>query len=335
MSNPLETRLHSLRTTTPPGLRERILAAGRPGSDNARPVAASRRPHRRRLLMAVAAAVLLLFGANLVALHLSPVYASRLGATPWIGPAAEALGVVPAAVVPQGQTVTADGHQVQLLGVEATPLETFVFIQIDGQPTDLAKGDPSALYAERSTLTDQFGNTYSPYGASLGVLVFAPLRGPSTLLGARMTLDINLIGHFTPAEPPNGNWSFTFDISVRPLQPLPQVRPLSVPGATCTISDLEASGRYLTFKASYVGPGVKPFGPQSPWPDFLQPTVETASGQPVPQTLVPGESSFGEVNSDPPVAYANWNGVLPSPGTYQISCAPPASGATTATITVP
>ena len=342
MTSPLEARLRALSITTPPGLRSRVLTrAGQPLRVSAPLV-------RRRAAGPLAVVVaLLLVVANVAALHYLPAYAAAVGGIPGLGPLAQETGIVPSEVRPLMETVTADGHTVRLVGVQTTPLETIAFVQIDNQPMDLAKGDPTALFPVQATLTDQLGKSYQLTSAGHATLFFEPISGAAATVGARLTLSITLLVQGFP-QPVNGQlpgdhgpWTFTFDATITPFHALPAVAPLTGTGYTCSISHLQASGDYLSFSLRYIGPAVDAAAAQmvatkgaGGATSFVQPTVTDRTGSVVEPLATPLSNGWGLTASEPAVATASWAGVLPGPGTYTLSCSAPGSGAATVAIQV-
>ncbi|MGH7921055.1 MAG: hypothetical protein ACREQM_14095 [Candidatus Dormibacteraceae bacterium] len=345
MTTRLETRLRALHLTTPPGLRPRVLSV------SARRESGRSRPARHRLrtaALAAATVVALLLAGNIVAVRFLPVYAGAIGCVPWLGPASQEMGIVPAQIKCLDQTVTADGHSIRLYGVEATPLETIAFLQVDNQPPDLAKGDPNAWIPMQATLADQFGRAYHLSTGGPSTYVFQPISGTAAQVGAQLTLKVTLLVQGFP-QPVNGQlpglhgpWTFSFDATITPFQALPAVGPLVGGAYTCRVSDLKASGNYVSFSLTYSGPVVeaaaaKTFANPGAGIDlsFIQPTVTSANGAVVPVLITPGNMGFGITDASPPFASASWTGVVPSAGSYTLSCSAAGSSAPTARIQVP
>lgn len=251
MRSTLESRLRKLEIEVPGDLAARAKARAAAGP-----------PVRRRGLPGLAAAFALLalaaISANGVVMYFAPRYGQVLAASP-IGPITEPLlrasGLGPGDVTAVDQSVTSSGHTIELVAAYADGIQTTIYLQADGEALAAPyRGIGKVLgdrYDAESTLTDQFGRSYSPLGGSgTTMTVFEPLAGPAAAIGARLTLHVHRLwvmqpephaGGPWPVPHVDGDWTFHFTLVPRPARELPLPRPVRLGDTTYTFTSVRAA----------------------------------------------------------------------------------------------
>jgi len=225
----LEERLRTLTVDAPPTLVARVLAtvASAPGTVTERRMSVRRR-------VAVAAVALVIFvGGNSVAAHLIPAYASLLHRIPIAGALLVNTGLISSTdVVPANDTSTDHGYTLHIVGSYADAAGTQVLFTLAGP----VGGDPPDLLGSTTTLTDQFGTTYTLNPHDLGSgdfnlappwnwsLNFEPLRGAAANSNVFVTMHIR--GLYINAHTDRAaSWELRFKVrelrSLRTTTPAP------------------------------------------------------------------------------------------------------------------
>lgn len=229
----LEERLRTLSVDAPPALVARVLATAA--------VVYGAGPERRvsvRRRIAVAAVALVMFvGGNGVAAHLIPAYASILQRIPVAGALLQNTGIFSSAdVVPANDTSTDHGYTLHVVGSYADASGTQVLFTVEGP----GGGDSPDLLGRTTTLTDQFGTTYTLNPHDLGSgsvgetspsgnwsLNFEPLRGAAADSTVFVTMRIRGLSSNTRTGRA-ASWQLRFKVKEQPSLPATTPAPIQL-----------------------------------------------------------------------------------------------------------
>lgn len=227
----LEERLRSMTVDAPPALVARVLELAAAVSSSVR--TERRSPVRRRIAVA-AVAFAVVVGGNSLAAHLIPAYASFLSRLPIAGALLNNTGLISATdVVPANDTSTDHGFTLHVVGSYADHSGTQVLFTVKG-PTGEVVPD---LLGATTTLTDQFGTTYTlnPHDLGSGDFIlappwnwslnFEPLRGAA--INSTVSVTMHIRGLYINAHTDRAaSWELRF--KVRELPSLPATTPASI-----------------------------------------------------------------------------------------------------------
>ncbi len=253
----LEERLRSLTMDVPPALIARVLAtaAVAPGTGRERRMSVRRR-------IAVAAVALVTFvGGNSVAAHLIPAYASILHRIPIAGGLLVNTGLISSTdVVPANDISTDHGYTVHVVGSYADHSGTQVLFTVKGP----AGGDPPDFLGSGTTLTDQFGNTYTLDPHDLGSgdfllappwnwsLNFEPLRGAATNSTVAVTMNIHGLSSNTQTGRA-ARWQLRFKVRELPSLPATIPAPIQLGSDHFTFHPVVATNSRIDFSFTQTG----------------------------------------------------------------------------------
>jgi hypothetical protein len=213
-SDPLIRRLQSLPVATPRTLVPAVLASA----------ARDRRRTPWGSIRIIAGAVVLLLAAATAASYFAPRFGTALADAPILGAVTQPLlrdaGLVNVSgnVTALSSTSASDGIQVQLVGGYADGIRTVLLLKVTPAGRDVV--------TQAAELTDQFGQQYAQMGsyadASTGLtaLEFAPVTGPASELGARLTLRVSQLTSLAGADI-NGDWRLSGTISLDETRAFP------------------------------------------------------------------------------------------------------------------
>jgi hypothetical protein len=274
----LEERLHRLTVDAPPTLVARVLATAAvvPGATP------ERRRSLRRLVAVAAAALVIFVGGNSVAAHLIPAYASILHGIPIAGGLLQNTGLISATdVFPANDTSTDHGYTLHVVGSYADHSGTQVLFTMAG-PTS---GDVTDVLGSTTTLTDQFGTTYTLNPHDLGSgdfllappwnwsLNFEPLRGAAVNSSVFVTMRIR--GLYVNAHTDRAaSWQLRFKVRELPSLPATTPAPIQLGSDHFTFHPVVATNSRIEFTFTQTGN-------ESPYP-------LTMFGKPTPGVLCPG-----------------------------------------------
>ena len=285
MNDRLEHRLSNLPLPMPPALVPATLAAA------SRPKAVAAAPSRRlrraiRPATSLALGVVMLFGANLVGVHVSPSYRAALADAPVLGQPTmgllQDLGLAGPSASPSGSNVnpgvtplavstTVTGVSVGLVAGYADNIRTVLIIQAPDNLVPFPADGPN-----HAVLTDRAGRSY-PQVAVNG----AGTYGGQTILnfpvlpagaGAQLSLTVPAMYTDSPKAPlvsvagyPSGTkgefpgpvvvgpWKFSFTLPVSAGQQLAIPAPQTVDGTSIAITDIRQSGRFVDVQWTETG----------------------------------------------------------------------------------
>jgi len=218
---------------------------------------APNRPRRQLVLLpAVAGLLAALIAGNGVATYFAPRYAAALASAPGVGvlsgPVLRWTGLSADQLTVLGDSVTANGHTLQLVAGRADELRTVLFVEVDGvEPVVSKKPSRAWIVGDIPTLTDQFGHTYSPSGVLYGFnYEYQPLTGPAASVGGRLTLHVTSLTRppATPAasgasgETVSGDWTLHATLFLQPAPALKLPGPVTSDGNTYRLTSARASG---------------------------------------------------------------------------------------------
>jgi len=184
---------------------------------------------------------------NAGASYFAPAYAHVLASVPVLGvitaPALKAAGLSASDVQPLHDEATSGGITVTLVGGYVDPLQTTLFLDIEGVMSN--SNHPPPITVETPYLTDQFGSVYQIIGGE-GIdsgpypSLFQPLRGPAASVGARLTVHIGL------SSPASGQRVGELDLHAALVagqdgRRLAVPPPITVNGTIYTIAGIEVS----------------------------------------------------------------------------------------------
>jgi hypothetical protein len=274
----LEERLHSLTVDAPPTLVARVLATAAvvPGA------VPERRVSLRRRVAVAAVALVILVGGNSVAAHLIPAYASILHRIPIAGGLLQNTGLISSTdVVTANDTSTDHGFTIHVVGSYADHSGTQVLFTLAG-PTS---GDVPDLLGTTTTLTDQFGTTYTldPHDLGSGSFLlappwnwslnFKPLRGAAVNSSVFVTMRIR--GLYVNAHTDRAaSWQLRFKIRELPSLPATIPAPIQLGSDHFTFHPVVATNSRIEFTFTQTGN-------ESPYPGIM-------FGKPTPGVLCPG-----------------------------------------------
>jgi hypothetical protein len=241
----------------------------RPNDDSPRAKRQKLLPRRFRTLslrVGVAALVLAMIGAvNLGIAYYYPRYGVALANAPIVGGVSQTLlssaGLVTADIAAVSDVSTSNGHTLRLMGAYADGLQTVFLVQIDNQSLATAgwgNKKSTFLVARDMDLIDQFGHTYEVSKSGQfpqGVEVFQPLVSPAAENGARLTLNIRVLGNVGTGEAISGNWALRATVFEHPSHVIPVPRPITLAGNTFTFESIRSS-TILYVKWNVTGPSV-------------------------------------------------------------------------------
>ncbi len=277
----LEERLRSMTLDAPPALVARVLATAATVPDVARP----RRVASVRRRIATAAIGLAIFvGGNSVAAHLIPAYASILQRIPIAGGLLANTGLISSTeVVPANDTSTDHGWTLHVVGSYADHSGTQVLFTVAGP----VGGLPPDLLGATTTLTDQFGTTYTLDPHDLGSgdfqlappwnwsLNFEPLRGAAVNTSVVVTMHIR--GLYVDAHTDRAaSWQLRFKVSELRSLPATTPAPIQLGSDHFTFHPIVATDSRIDFTFTQTGN-------ESPYPSF----AFSAKPEP-PGVLCPG-----------------------------------------------
>ena len=254
----LEERLTSMAINAPPALVARVLATAATVPDLARP---GRRVFVRRRIAVAAIGLAIFVGGNSVAAHLIPAYASILQRIPIAGGLLVNTGLISSTdVVPANDISSDHGWTLHVVGSYADHSGTQVLFTVSGP----VGGIPPDLLGATTTLTDQFGTTYTldPHDLGSGDFIlappwnwslnFEPLRGAAVNSSVVMTMHIH--GLYVDAHTDRAaSWQLRF--KVRELRSLPATTPAPIQLGSdhFTFHPIVATGSRIDFTFTQTG----------------------------------------------------------------------------------
>jgi hypothetical protein len=266
------------------------------------------------------------------------------------GPVLRAAGLANAQLTSANDTAVSAGHSLRLVAAYADTDRTIIFVEIDGQPLQVAsEAQPptGALAIVDVQVSDQFGHQYAPVAGAHSVIdpiEVEPLVWPASAEGARLTIQV---ANIEPLSGPHqliaGSWTLHVTLFQQTAKRLPLPLSGSIGGTHYSFTAVHRSSALLQIHIRVTGDAVKMLD-QVTASRPADAAGQRAQGEEIGR-IMSGYFKPILIASDGVVSPRSWdagsdgliNATYPGvgPGTYHVVIGDPTVGVYDSTIVVP